>query len=217
MDVFILLTYINKASLLAFFVTTLIVGYQIYLLKKEKNKEKAPKIPDFKEKSNLNMVANFTSLPKSLTQKEIKPVNYARYIFLIISLLTVIVVIFVVSLIKKNSTIQNQALLKSKAIISPKPLLHPTSAVVGQNLSLSPSPTVEPTVQPTIEVTVEPTLEPTLEPTEIILAKAPTLTEGLNPTQTTEKPQVLPETGSWQKGFLIIAVAISTIFFSFWF
>ena len=49
MDIFSLLSYINKVSLLAFFVTTLVVGYQIYVLKKEKTKEQTPSIPDFKD------------------------------------------------------------------------------------------------------------------------------------------------------------------------
>jgi len=53
--------------------------------------------------------------------------------------------------------------------------------------------------------------------TEIILAKETTLTHALSPTEVVNKPQVLPETGSWEKGLLIIGVAISTIFFSFLF
>ena len=81
MDVFNLLSYINKVSLFAFFITTLVVSYQIYILKKEKSREKAPKIPDFKEKNNFNVATNFTSLPSFLTKKELKAVNYSKSVF----------------------------------------------------------------------------------------------------------------------------------------
>lgn len=205
MDIFSLLSYINKVSLLAFFVTTLVVGYQIYVLKKEKIKEKNPVIPDFQEKNNFNTVANFTNLPSSLTKKETKVVNYLSPVFLIISLLTVIVIVFVVTLIKKNGDTHNQVLVNPPLI---------TTTVIPTII-----PTVIPNVISTVIPTVEPVISPTksIEPTEIILAKAPTLTQVISPTNTIDKPQVLPETGSWEKGFLMIGVAISTVFFSFWF
>jgi len=216
MDVFNLLSYINKVSLFAFFITTLVVGYQIYILKKEKSKEKAPKIPDFKEKNNFNAAANFTSLPSSLTKKELKAINYSKSVFLIISLLTIIIVIFVVSLINKNSSTRNQALVNPPTVISPAPtrkLISPTVV-----------PTVMSIVTPTVTLTqtqLTPTVLPTIIPTEIILAQAPSSTPTLNPTNgqkiTNSVPKVLPETGSIQKGLLIIGVAILTIFFSFWF
>ncbi|MEK7109900.1 MAG: hypothetical protein AAB876_01620 [Patescibacteria group bacterium] len=214
MDVFNLLSYINKVSLFAFFITTLVVGYQIYILKKEKSKEKAPKIPDFKEKNNFNVAANFTNLPSSLTKKELKAVNYSKSIFLIISLLTIIVVVFIVSLVRKNISTQNQALIVLPTVVpqvpTAKPIIPTTKAV------LSPSPTVTSAqIQPTFVAS------PTIVPTEIILAQAPSSTPTLNPTNgqkiTDSVPKVLPETGSWKKGFLIIGVAISAILFSFWF
>lgn len=222
MDVFSLLSYINKVSLFAFVVTTLIVVYQIYVLKKEKTKEQTPSIPDFKEKNNLNEVGNFTSLPSYLTKKEPKLVNYSKLVFLIITLLTIIVVIFVVSLIKKNSSTTNQASNNTPSIpvikmpLVSKPINTPT-------LPPKPSPSiVTPTViAPTIIIpTIKPesTSVPTVRPTEIVLAQAPSSTPEVNPTAiTTSAPQVLPETGSIGKGLLIIGVAISTIFFSFWF
>ena len=213
MDVFNLLSYINKISLFAFFITTVVVVYQIYILKKEKTKEQTPSIPDFKENHNLGVVANFTSLPDSLTKKELKSVNYSKLVFLIISLLTIIIVIFVVSLINKNNSSRNQALVTPQVKIP-----SPSSRVI---LSPSPTLTLIPTVSPTVALSPTVVLSPTIVPTEIILAQAPSSTPILDPTTgqtiTNSAPTVLPETGSWEKGLLIIGVAISTIFFSFWF
>lgn len=208
MDVFSLLSYINKVSLFAFFITTLIVGYQIYILKNEKSREQTPIIPDFKEKNNSNVVANYTNLPNYLLKKELKSVNYSKLIFFIISLITIIIIIFVTSLIKKNNSTPNQASINPPVAISPTSTLIPTSI---------PSPTEAVITEvPLIEV---PTISPTVVPTEIILAKNPSLTPTNIPTEpvVTNKPQVLPETGSWGKGLLMIGVAVSTIFFSFWF
>ena len=210
MDVFNLLSYINKISLFAFFITTLVVGYQIYFLKKEKFKEKIPTIPDFKENNNFNVITNFTNLPSSLAKKELKTINYSKLVFLIISLLTIIIVIFVVSLINKNNFTRNQVSISPSTVISPTPTrksILPTVKIV-----LSPSPAVAPTIIFT---------SPTIVSTEIILAQAPSFTPTLNPTNsrkiTDSVPKVLPETGSREKGLLIIGVAILTIFFSFLF
>ncbi|MEK7522883.1 MAG: hypothetical protein AAB569_04840 [Patescibacteria group bacterium] len=224
MDVFSLLSYINKVSLLAFFITVLVVGYQIYILKKEKSKEKAPTIPDFKERNNFNTVTNFTSLPSSLTKKELKAVNYSKLVFLIISLLTIIIVIVVVSLIRKNSLMVSPTIPMPKNTLIPVPTniiptnIKPTNIVPTdvKPTNIKPTDIIPTDVQPT---NITPTIvaEATVEPTEIILAKETTLTQALSPTEVVNKPQVLPETGSWEKGLLIIGVAISTIFFSFLF
>jgi hypothetical protein len=219
MDIFSLLSYINKVSLLAFFVTIVVVGYQIYVLKKEKTNEKAPAIPDFKEGIKSNEVANYTSLPGSLTKNNNKPVNYSRLIFLTIFLLTAVVVVFVLILAKKNNRPLNTETTPpiiannttpAVTVTSPTPTLSPT-------LALSPAPTVILSVSPTINPSPTEISIPT--PTEIILAKAPSLTptEMITVSNEASKIQTLPETGSIQKGLLIIGVAISTIFFSFWF
>lgn len=204
MDVFSLLSYINRVSLLAFFVTTLVVGYQIYILKKEKSKEHAPSIPDFKEKIDLNMVVNYTSLPATLTKKEIKAVNYSKLIFFVISLLTIIVVIFVVSLIKKNNIPQKEALNNQAPTEEPTPM------------KVIPTEIIPTDITPTI---VAQTAEPSIDPTEIVIASDTSSAQVNNPTEVVvnNKLQVLPETGNLGKELFIIGVAISTIFFSFWF
>ncbi|MFA6532565.1 MAG: hypothetical protein WCT22_01030 [Patescibacteria group bacterium] len=222
MDVFTILSYLNKVSLIAFFITTAVVAYQIYIFKKEKTKEHAPSIPDFKENNNFGVVSNYTSLPSSLTKKQIKSVNYSKSIFLTISLLTVIVVIFVVSLIKKNSATSNQASKNSsvKETTTPPPVkpttISPTPAT-QKNLTPTAVPTeVAPTeilptnAVPTVAVT------PTAEPTEIVLANNPSVSPAESLTEAPiSQPQVLPETGSVGKVLLIIGAAVSTIFFSF--
>ena len=216
MDVFGFLSYINKVSLFAFFVTTLVVAYQVYNLRKERSKEQTPVIPDFKESNNFNIAANFTSLPSSLTKKELKVVNYSKLVFLIISLLTIIIVVFVVSLIKKNSPVPNQALNDQTAVtVTPGPTamdLKDGQPSKEKN-SLTPTPTdmaptgILPTEVVLTDITPTVDTQPTVEPTEIILAKSPSSTLTAEPKSTTEgvnKPEVLPETGSWAKGFLII-------------
>ncbi len=217
MDIFNLLSYINKVSLLAFFVTILVVAYQIYVLKKEKTKEKAPSIPDFKDIGKSNEVVNYTRLPGFLTKKNKGSVNYSKLVFLIISLLTIMVVIFVLILIKQNSSLRKEALVSPTIVVTRTPTFKP-------RVTLLPSPTVVLSPSPTTP-TPSPTNAPmSPSPTEIILAKTFSLTPTINPTNTlpsqgitNSKPQTLPETGSIEKGLLIIGVAISTIFFSFFF
>lgn len=242
MNIFILLSYINKVSLLAFFVTTLVVAYQIYIIKKEKTKEKAPSIPDFKDIDKSNEVVNYTRLSGSLIKKNNEPANYSKLVFLIISLLTIMVVIFVLILVKKNSSLRNEASVSPTIVVLRTPTLKPTCT--GQAcLTPTKAPTVRPTVvlSPSLTPTPSPTdapmsslpaasSSPTLivslspSPTEIILAQILSLTPTISLTNTSptqgiinSKPQTLPETGSIEKGLLIIGVAISAIFFSFWF
>lgn len=237
MDIFSLLSYINKVSLLAFFVTTLVVGYQVYVLKKEKTKEQAPSIPDFKDKIKSNEVINYTRLHGSLIKKDNKPANYSKLVFLIISLLTIMVVIFVLILIKQNSSVRNEASVSPTIVVFPTPTLKPTIALppspkvptVGPTAALLPSPTVSLSPSPAAVLLTSPTtgqvnLSPTVSPTEIVLAQAPSLTPPISSTNTSptqgianSKPQTLPKTGSIEKGLLIIGVAILAIFFSFWF
>ena len=233
MNVFTFLSYVNKVSLIAFFITTLVVGYQIYILRKEKSKEQAPTIPDFKEGGTFGTVSNFTSLPSSLTQKELKAVNYSKIIFPTISIFTVIIVVFVVSLIGKKGSpdqalvtpsrvvtrapIKKSASPTPRAVLSPPVFLSPTK-VASPSASISVTPIVEPTSSFQALLTVS--TSPTVVPTEIILAQASSPTPTTNPsnvTPTDGEIKVLPETGSLEKGLVIIGVAISTIFFSFFF
>ncbi|MFA6080893.1 MAG: hypothetical protein WC741_00615 [Patescibacteria group bacterium] len=226
MDVFTILSYLNKVSLIAFFITTAVVAYQIYNFKKEKTKEQTPSIPDFKDNNNFAVASNYTNLPSSLTKKQTKSVNYSKSIFLTISLLTVIIVIFVVSLIKKNSAVPDQALKNSsvKATATPsiiKPTVMPTP-ITQKNLTPTPTKVAPTAVVPT-EIAPTEILPTNTTPTvaaEIVLANNPSVTPAESPTGSlteapASQPQVLPETGSVGKVLLIIGAAVSTIFFSF--
>ena len=161
-----MLSYINKVSLLAFFVTTLVVGYQLYILKKEKTKEQAPSIPDFKDKGKSNKVINYTLLPGFLIKKNSRSVSYSKLVFLIISLLTIMVVIFVLILIKQNSASHNQASVSPAIVVSPTPILKPTCT--GQACL---TPTKAPTARPTVVLT--PTPSPIKVPTSPSPAVSP--------------------------------------------
>lgn len=218
MNVFTFLSYVNKVSLIAFFVTTLVVGYQIYIIRKEKNKDQVPTIPDFKEGGTSGTVANFTSLPGYLTKKELKAVNYSKMIFPIITAFTVIIIVFVVSLIGSRGT-SDQALVTPTPIVTRVPTItRPASPTPKPISKISPSPAIEPTGS--FQALLTASVSPTVVPTEIILAQAPSATPATNPsniTSTSGAIKVLPETGSLEKGLVIIGVAISTIFFSFFF
>lgn len=238
MNVFTFLSYVNKVSLIAFFITTLVVGYQIYILRKEKNKEQAPTIPDFKEGSSLGAVANFTSLPSSLTKKELKAINYSKMIFPIITAFTIIIIVFVVTLIGSRGT-SDQASITPSPIVTrapikrssptPKLIISPTGSFFTKEASPSPileasaeaSPSASPTVKPTgsFQGLLTASASPTVAPTEIILAQAPSATPTKNPSisPTVGAIKTLPETGSLEKGLVIVGVALSTIFFSFFF
>jgi len=229
---FNLLSYLNKISLVAFFITTIAVGYQLYILKKERSDDQVPIIPDFKENSNSSPAANYTSLPSYLTKAETKKVNYSKLIFLVISLLTIIVVIVVVSLISKNYKTTDVKLNNSSEMsknITPKPRI-PTLTSMPQPIIipteevplLDASPAIEPTIEPTLEVvTIEPTELPKVEPTEIILASNPTeIPTEINPSDEQTAPSnisVLPETGSFGKGVIMIGAAVTAILLSFFF
>lgn len=219
MNVFTFLSYVNKVSLVAFFITTLIVGYQIYILKKEKSKEQTPTIPDFKEGGTFGMVSNFTSLPSSLTKKELKAVNYSKMIFPIITAFTVIIIVFVVSLIGKNGA-PDQALVTPTPFVTRVPTIARSASPTPKPIAkISPSPIVEAEPTSSFQALLTASTSPTVVPTEIILAQASSPTPTTNPSNVTPTGaiKILPETGSFEKGLVIIGVALSTIFFSFFF
>src|SRR3989338_6159897 len=149
MDIFSLLSYINKISLLAFFVTTLVVGYQIYVLKKEKTKEQVPSIPDFKDKGKSKEVVNYTRLPGFLIKKNNGSVNYSKWVFLTISLLTIMVVLFVLILIKQNGSLHKEASISPTIVVLPTPTIKPTCT--GQACL---TPTKAPTIRPIIALSL---------------------------------------------------------------
>ncbi len=83
MDIFNILGYINKLSLLAFVVTLGILLYQFYLLRKDSSHSKeAPVIPDFNESAAVAPTVNYTKLA-DIAVKE-NPSSNSRLVILII-------------------------------------------------------------------------------------------------------------------------------------
>lgn len=231
MDVFNLLSYINKVSLLAFFITTAVVGYQIYLIRKERSKASKPSIPDFKDMAKSGRPLNYTLLPDVLTKKETQKVNYSGLVFSVISLLTIVVIVFIVYLIRRNSGQSASQTTPANNIQqqnNPKPLaqnnVSPTIIKLSITPSISPAPSPSPTsgivsVTPTINMSVTPSASQTPSPTEIILANPTdtgTVLQNASDTPVLSKLQSLPVTGSIGKGMVLFGTAITTIILSFW-
>ncbi|KKP86578.1 MAG: hypothetical protein UR89_C0019G0012 [Candidatus Roizmanbacteria bacterium GW2011_GWA2_35_8] len=110
MDIFNILGYLNKFSLTAFFITFLVLGYQIYSLKKESNLNKNnPIIPDFKEDLKVPSL-NYTEIkPEKLTVN--KKINNKLIILLLITV-GVMVLIFK-TVIFKNSKVNQETVADS--------------------------------------------------------------------------------------------------------
>lgn len=74
MDIFNFIFSVNKISLIAFFGTLMILIYEIYLLKKEKNKEIKPNIPQFTssqyQKPTEQKILTTTESPKQQINKK---------------------------------------------------------------------------------------------------------------------------------------------------
>lgn len=227
MNIFSLLSYLNKISLVAFFITAGFLFYQLYLLKKgTKVKQGKPHIPDFSENMKVD-ISNFTKLPETLKNEPIlEKKENKNYLFILggLGLITIVLFIF----ISLRSTPEPTPQVSVQITLTPTPTLRPRlllspSPVASEQAMLSP--TLEPTEMPATP-TIEPNEAPT--PTEVILAKispSPEISE--EPTPTVEDQQEttitttpttitsLPTTGIIDRGLALFAVATLLIFFSF--
>ena len=89
MDIFNILGYINKLSLVAFVVTLGVLLYQVYLLKKDSSQShEEPVIPDFNE-NIAKPVLNYTKLDQSIGKGEV-PKNNTNLIILIVTTIAII-------------------------------------------------------------------------------------------------------------------------------
>ena len=224
MNVFSLLSYLNKISLVAFFITAGFLFYQIYLLRKgSKPKQEKPSIPDFNENMKID-VANYTKLPPSLTTAPITVKKDNKAVLIVLSSLGVLtVVLFFVISFRSRSTAPKTPQVSIRITSTPTPKLKPSlspssSPTASEPAGLSPSPTAALTITPTTEPSIEPSETPT--PTEVILAvispttpitESPVPTSSVSPTTITS----LPTTGIIDRSLAIFAVASLLIFFSF--
>jgi len=95
------LGYLNKFSLLAFFVTAVVLGYQVFLFRKEISfKKKDPVIPDFQENLSVPKL-NFTQID---TEKIVAPKKInLNFLLLIMVTFIVMVIVFMTLFSKKNT------------------------------------------------------------------------------------------------------------------
>ncbi len=174
MDIFTVLSYLNKISLAAFVITAGFLGYQFYLLKKESNnnsQKKDPKLPDFNENVKVD-VANFTRLPASLTNSQNKTMKKETKtmtsLVLGVGLLVLTLAVFIIVRSKQQPNQISQVILPT-----PTPLLAPTQVInrlptpglagsLTNNTAtlaavLSPTDTPTPTLTPTSTPVLTPT------------------------------------------------------------
>lgn len=112
MDIFNILGYVNKMSLLAFVVTLGVLLYQVYLLKKDaKHTDETPVIPDFNENIAAPSV-NYTKLaPPPVTEEPKKPTN-----LIVLIVITFVVIAFLSFAILAKNTSQNK-IIQSEPLI----------------------------------------------------------------------------------------------------
>lgn len=226
MDIFLILSYLNKISLLAFIITGGFLIYQFYLLKKEisSNSKKTPTIPDFNENEKVE-VLNYTKLPFNLNQEHlvIKKKDNKTILSLVIGLSLIILTlgVFLILRLRQSSEV-SQVIIPTPTLsvkVLTKIINSPTPRLVSE---MTPTllPTSSPTSTPTLTPTLKPLLSTTPTPTEIIVALvSPTITSSNeNMTEETISPTKvdnLPITGVIDQSLILFGAAVSLIFFAF--
>ncbi len=101
MDIFGLLGYINKFSLLAFIATLGVLVYQVYQLKRDsKSVHETPVIPDFNENAAVPSI-NYSPLKTKVETNHTKSLNMNMLILIIITVGVILFIFF--SIFIKNS------------------------------------------------------------------------------------------------------------------
>lgn len=216
MNIFTLLSYLNKISFFAFIITFVFLGYQLYMLKKESSlKQKdISNLPNFNENESPDIL-NYTKLNIANFSQDDKKTIIVRKdnriilsgIFALFFLLLTVIIFF--NLNQKENTPTNQS---SFRVLSPSPEEKRDSEIIVNNQitpTLKPSPTK-----------VEPSLIPSPSPTEVLLSYAsPTssdekgITITLSPTLS--KIEKLPLTSFFNGTFLFFSLAFLFIFSGF--
>jgi len=123
--ILIFFSSLNKITIISFFITFLLLIYQVYVLKKEiKKRKKNIDIPNFKDNNSVKLIKNF-----NFSEKKENKINFYRDFFLnrffIILILSLIFLsIFISNLIKDQSQsvsfFNNNNSKEEKIVISPK-------------------------------------------------------------------------------------------------
>jgi len=195
MDLFNVLTYLNKISLVAFFITAIVLIYQVVIMKRGNIKKKStPVIPNFNEKMAVP-VKNFTSINEEKLVHKTQPMP-KNILFPIIGI-TVICLVVVVYLINKqnkqievnnfnnNSANEIVPTLIVKKNIYPtaiKPSVLPTSITIPTVVVPSILPTVI-TISPTVSILSISHTTITTSPAVTIFSISPSPTSIIIPTR----------------------------------
>ncbi len=217
MDLFNVLTYLNKLSLVAFFITAIVLIYQVVIMKRNNNKKNpTPIIPNFNENMAIP-VKNFTTINEEKLIHKTQPMP--KNIFFPIIGITIICLILVIYLITKQNKQVNIVVNTNKiaptlvvkksispTITQPSVSLSPASATIPTGIpkpSISPSPTSAaiPTRIPTTfnNETVIAYITPKDQSVEV----TPTSSSTTSPTKTT----TLPLTGAIENSLIVTVIS----------
>lgn len=103
MDVVLIIEFIesiNKIAVVAFFLTSIFVAYEVYLLIKQKKKEEKPVIPEFKGDQSYGQIKVATVKPKE--EKKIYRRPNTKLIIILIVLMVFFAVVYLVGLSVKG-------------------------------------------------------------------------------------------------------------------
>lgn len=123
--ILIILSSINKISLVSFFITLVVLIYQIYLFKKERSKKKNKiNIPEFSEKT-FDLSRNTLLIDKKQKEKSIiYPPFFMNKIFVTSILLLILFSLLVFNFIKTRSEqsdiLTNQSTQENQVVVSGK-------------------------------------------------------------------------------------------------
>ena len=166
MNLFNALAYLNKISLVAFFVTAMVLIYQVVIMKKEHSKKNTkPVIPDFNENMTVP-VKNFTAINEEKLIHKSQPMS-KTVLYLIVGV-TLVCLILVVYLIGKQNQIANNE--NNNAVVEN---ISPTKIALKPQVSPKISPTMVPSpkISPTITLSLTPLVSPTVSLTVSPLPK----------------------------------------------
>ena len=219
MDLFNILTYLNKLSLVAFFITAVVLIYQIVIIKKNNTKKNlTPSIPNY----NDNMVIplkNFTSINEEKLIHKTQPMP--KNIFFPIIGITIVCLILVIYLINRQSKQVEDVTKKIIPTLIVKKNISPTVAKISISPTtiIFPSIVSKPSISPT-SITI-PTRVPTTYEKETVIAYITPknqLTENTPAVATTTIPtktNTLPSTGVVENSLIISVISGFMIILAF--
>jgi len=206
MDLFNVLTYLNKLSLVAFFITAIVLIYQVIIMKRDNNKKSStPVIPNFNE-NMVVPVKNFTSINEEKLIHKTQPMP--KNIFFPIIGITIICLILVIYLITKQNKQVDIVVDTNKIAPTTQPSISPSpaSAAIPTGIpkpSISPSPTsvAIPTRIPTTYNNE--TVIAYITPKDQLVENTPTISFTASPTKT----GTLPLTGAIENSLIVTVIS----------